>query len=611
MTEDVLISADRGVGRIRLNRPKALHALTTQMCEKMSEALLRWRTDSNIECVVIDHAVGRGFCAGGDVVMLAKSGAGDAHKAREFFFAEYRLNHLLFTYEKPTVAIMDGVTMGGGVGISQPCTFRVATENTRLAMPETGIGLFPDVGGGWYLSRLPGRVGQFMALTGARLNGSECAYLGLATHYVSSSAVEELVDRILKSPGRVQGALGAASEKPAEARISESAAQINRLFASDNLEEILTALEAEGSEWAEKELITLGTKSPLSCKVSLRLLAQGADRATFADEMRAEYALAGRVVRTHDFKEGVTALLIEKHNEPKWDPATPQGVTEAMLDDLFASLPPDQQWSPFPETATMTDYKTVLVETRGAVTLVTLNRPDALNALNSEVLEELIEVFAGYDSDDSQRCLVLTGSGEKAFAAGADIKEMQPQGFADMYASDFFAGWEKVTATRKPWIAAVNGFALGGGCEVAMMADFIIASENAKFGQPEIKLGVTPGMGGSQRLTWAIGKAKAMEMCLTGRMMGAAEAEVSGLVAKVVPADQLLDEAMKTAESIASMAPLAAIAAKEMVNAAFEMPLNQGIRFERRLFHGLFGTEDQKEGMTAFVEKRPGNWKGK
>src|SRR6187455_2063938 len=189
----------------------------------------------------------------------------------------------------------------------------------------------------------------------------------------------------------------------------------------------------------------------------------------------------------------------------------------------------------------MTDYTTVLVEKRGAVTLVTLNRPEALNALNNEVLKELIDVFGAYDSDDSQRCLVLTGS-EKAFAAGADIKEMSNQGFADMYSSDFFAGWEKVTATRKPWIAAVNGFALGGGCEVAMMADVIIASENAKFGQPEIKLGVTPGMGGSQRLTHAIGKAKAMEMCLTGRMMEAAEAERSGLVAKVVPADDLLDE---------------------------------------------------------------------
>ena len=258
----------------------------------------------------------------------------------------------------------------------------------------------------------------------------------------------------------------------------------------------------------------------------------------------------------------------------------------------------------------MAEYQTILVEQRDAVTLVTLNRPQALNALNSEVLRELIAAFAAYDSDASQRCLVLTGS-EKAFAAGADIKEMQDQRFADMYGGNFFAGWEQVTATRKPWIAAVSGYALGGGCEVAMMADFIIAADSAKFGQPEIKLGVTPGMGGSQRLAAAVGKAKAMEMCLTGRMMDAAEAERSGLVAKVVPAGELVDEALKTATAIASMPPLAAIATKEMVNAAFELPLAQGIRFERRLFHGLFGTEDQKEGMAAFVEKRRGNWTGR
>lgn len=255
-------------------------------------------------------------------------------------------------------------------------------------------------------------------------------------------------------------------------------------------------------------------------------------------------------------------------------------------------------------------YETILVETRGAVTLVTLNRPQALNALNSQVLADLIAAFATYDADPAQRCLVLTGS-EKAFAAGADIKEMSGQSFADMYGGDFFAGYDRVTATRKPWIAAVAGYALGGGCELAMMADFIIAADSAKFGQPEIKLAVTPGMGGSQRLTRAVGKAKAMDMCLTGRMMDAAEAESAGLVARVVPAADLVAEAMKAAETIAGMAPLAAIAAKEMVNAAFETTLTQGVQFERRLFHGLFGTADQKEGMTAFVEKRPGNWTGK
>jgi enoyl-CoA hydratase len=255
-------------------------------------------------------------------------------------------------------------------------------------------------------------------------------------------------------------------------------------------------------------------------------------------------------------------------------------------------------------------YETLLVEQRGAVTLITLNRPQALNALNSQVLADLIAALAAFDADPSQGCAVLTGS-EKAFAAGADIKEMATQSFADMYGGNFFAGYDRVTATRKPIIAAVAGYALGGGCELAMMCDFIIAGDNAKFGQPEIKLAVTPGMGGSQRMARAIGKAKTMDMCLTGRMMDATEAEQSGLVARVVPFADLVEEAVKAAATIAGMAPLATLAVKEMVNAAFETTLQQGVVFERRLFHGLFGSEDQTEGMAAFVEKRPGNWTGR
>ncbi len=255
-------------------------------------------------------------------------------------------------------------------------------------------------------------------------------------------------------------------------------------------------------------------------------------------------------------------------------------------------------------------YETILVDHKGPVNLITLNRPQALNALNSQVLADLLDAFAAYEADDGQRCAVLTGS-EKAFAAGADIKEMSGQGFADMFGQNFFGGYERITATRKPWIAAVAGYALGGGCELAMMADFIIAADTARFGQPEIKLAVTPGMGGSQRLTRAVGKAKAMELCLTGRMMDAEEAERAGLVARIVPAAELLADALKTAEAIAGMAPLAVLANKEMVNAAFETTLQQGVNFERRLFHGLFGTLDQKEGMAAFVEKRPGKWTGK
>ncbi len=353
MTDDVLISVDRGVGRLRLNRPKAIHALTTQMCEAMSQALLRWRTDPGVEVVLLDHAEGRGFCAGGDVVMLARSGNTDAEEAKRFFWAEYRLNHLLFTYSKPTVAVMDGITMGGGVGVSLPCTYRIATENTRLAMPETSIGLFPDVGGGWYLSRLPGRVGQFMALTGARLDGADCRYLNLATHYVEQSDLAELIERMMKAPARVQGALGAASISPPDAKIEPILPLVTKLFASNRLEDVLAALDADESEWAESELATLKSKSPLSCKVSLRLLAEGADRATFAEEMRAEYALAGRVVRTHDFREGVRALLIDKTGDPQWDPPSPEQVTDEMLDVLFAPLPATEEWTPYPEPETV------------------------------------------------------------------------------------------------------------------------------------------------------------------------------------------------------------------------------------------------------------------
>jgi enoyl-CoA hydratase len=351
VTSDVLLSVDGPLGRIRLNRPKAIHALTQAMCEAISSALLAWRDEPAVEAVLIDHAEGRGFCAGGDVVALAQSGSADGAEAAAFFHAEYRLNHLLFTYPKPTVAIMDGITMGGGVGIALPCQVRVATEATRLAMPETGIGLFPDVGGGWYLSRLEGRVGQFMALTGARLDGAECKYLGLATHYVPQAALPDLLERLRASPGRAAGAAGTFAVTPPAARIEQNMADIARLFAPDTLEEVIAALEAEDSDWARSELATLRSKSPLSCKVSLRLLREGAERTSFEDEMRAEYALATRIVRTHDFVEGVRALLIDKDNAPNWQPAVPEAVLDDTVDQLFVELPPEERWTPFPEVA--------------------------------------------------------------------------------------------------------------------------------------------------------------------------------------------------------------------------------------------------------------------
>src|SRR5258708_4441251 len=250
------------------------------------------------------------------------------------------------------------------------------------------------------------------------------------------------------------------------------------------------------------------------------------------------------------------------------------------------------------------NYQTLVVETRNKVAVIRLNRPDVLNALNSKLKSELIAAVEAFEAEPNVHCIVLTGS-EKAFAAGADIAEMTGKSFADLQAEDFGAEWNRLALARKPIIAAVAGYALGGGCELAMLCDLIIAADNARFGQPEIKLGIIPGFGGTQRLARAVGKAKAMDLILTGRMMDAAEAERSGLVARVVPAARLMEEALKVAETIAAMSQPSLLAAKEAVNRSFETSLAEGVRFERRVFHALFATKDRKEGMTAFVEKRP------
>lgn len=249
-------------------------------------------------------------------------------------------------------------------------------------------------------------------------------------------------------------------------------------------------------------------------------------------------------------------------------------------------------------------YENILVETRGHVGLITLNRPKALNALSSPLMAELTDALDAFEADNNIRAMVLTGS-EKAFAAGADIKEMQDKSWSEAYMEDFItAGWERLTRCRKPVIAAVAGFALGGGCEVAMMCDFIIAADSAKFGQPEVNLGIPPGAGGTQRLTRFVGKSKSMDMCLTGRFMDAEEAERAGLVSRIVPAADLIEEAVKTADAIAAKSMAANMIIKESVNRAYETTLSEGVRFERRMFHSCFGSQHQKEGMAAFAEKR-------
>lgn len=346
MTDEVLFRREGVAGIISLNRPKAIHALTLAMCEAMIAQLTEWSGDDAVKVVLIEHAEGRGFCSGGDINLLRHSALNDGGvEGRRFFHDEYRLNHQLFTYDKPIVAFMDGITMGGGVGISQPARYRVATENTRYAMPETGIGLFPDVGGGWYLSRLDGRVGQFLALTGARFDGAECLWAGLATHYLPAEALADAKSRIAAGH-EIGGVLAALSTKAPEPKVAANAGAIRRHFAFDTLEQVLASLESDGSEWAAKELATLRTKSPQACKVSLRQLEESLALETFAQNMAMEYRIGSRVLVLPDFAEGVRAVIVDKDQNPRWHPATPEGVTEEMLDAIFAPLAPEEEWKP-------------------------------------------------------------------------------------------------------------------------------------------------------------------------------------------------------------------------------------------------------------------------
>jgi enoyl-CoA hydratase len=318
------------------------------MCEEMAAALIAWRSDPTVAAVVIDHAQDtRGFCAGGDVVAVRKSALGDGGAAgRAFFRAEYRLNHLLFTYPKPVIAFMDGVTMGGGVGIALPARYRIATQNTRFAMPEGAIGLFPDVGAGWYLPRLQGQIGKFLALTGAVLDGGECLWTGVATHYLPAERLAQAKARIAADPGALQVVLASYSVSLPAARLAGNTERINRLFAPDTLEGILAALSADPSEWAAKELRAVSAKCPTTAKVALRQFALSAGQPDFAAEMALEYRLAARMMLRHDFIEGVRAVLVDKDRAPTWDPGAPEDVNEAELDALFASLPPGEEWTP-------------------------------------------------------------------------------------------------------------------------------------------------------------------------------------------------------------------------------------------------------------------------
>jgi enoyl-CoA hydratase len=345
---EVVIRVEGEVGRITLNRPQALHALTTQMCREMIAALRAWREDPGVRLVMIDHAGERGFCAGGDIRTLAESGRGDGVLAREFFFTEYRLDHLLFGFPKHVVALMDGVVMGGGVGVARPARFRVGTERTVFAMPETGIGLFPDVGGSWYLSRMPDHIGLWLALTGARIKAADCELLGIITDYVDSAQLEDLKRAIVADPGRLETLLTEFEADAGRPSIADCQDEIAHAFSAESVEAILARLDAAPGAWSAEQARIIRSKSPTSLKVAFRQLQEGARAQSFTQIMEMEHRIAHRLTVGHDFLEGVRAVIVEKDNRPQWEPRRLEAVSAAAVDAIFAPLASDQEWTPLP-----------------------------------------------------------------------------------------------------------------------------------------------------------------------------------------------------------------------------------------------------------------------
>lgn len=346
---EVIIRTEGAVGRLTLNRPAAIGALTTDMCHRMTAALLDWENAPDIKLVMIDHAGDRGFCAGGDVRFLYDSiQAGDG-QALKFFHDEYQLDHLLFVLKKPAVVFMDGLVMGGGSGISMPCHYRVATENTVFAMPETGIGLFPDVGASRFLSRLPGKAGLYLALTGRRVKAADCLALGLATHFSPVSDLEVLKASIIAAPGNIGEILAERGGDPGPPPYGAVKQKVDRAFTAPGVEDILAHLSSD-PDWGEETARLIRSKSPTLQKVAFRQLAAGAGLVTYAEVLAMEYRMVSRIIAAHDFTEGVRAVIIDKDNAPDWRPGDLEAVTSEMLDAVFAPLPPDLEWKPLPET---------------------------------------------------------------------------------------------------------------------------------------------------------------------------------------------------------------------------------------------------------------------
>ena len=537
--------------------------------------------------------------------------SGEVSSSIAFWRDEYALNAAIARYPKPYVAIMDGIVLGGGIGLSAHGSHRVVTERSKLGLPETGIGFIPDVGATWLLSRAPGRLGAYLALTAGSIGAGDAIEVGLADRFVPSDRLPDLLVALESElPDEAIAAFAVAA--PAS-DLASARSWIDPAFSAVRVPEVLAALRSDPSnERAVATAAAVEAMSPIASAVSLEALARAAALPDLESALAQELRVSAHAIVTHDFAEGVRARVIDKDRTPRWRPALASEIDRAAVEAYFQPIRPlpghagrDRGETSNEHTGStgMTDYENILIERRGRVGIITLNRPKALNALNAALMRDVVAAVEEFDVDRGIGAIVLTGS-DRAFAAGADVKEMAPLSYQDAYLDGLLADWGRFTEVRTPIVAAVAGFALGGGCELAMMCDILIAADTAQFGQPEINLGVIPGMGGTQRLTRAVGKAKAMDLILTGRMMGAEEAERSGLVARVVPAEQLLGTAIDVASTIAEKSLPVAYAAKEAVNVAFESTLAEGVRFERRAFNATFALVDQKEGMAAFTEKR-------
>jgi enoyl-CoA hydratase/carnithine racemase len=615
----VLVHHSAGLAVLTLNRPRVLNTLNREMIRLLRGVLAEALAAEDVRLVLIEGAGARGFCAGGDLKELTQAvRESRVHLADQFFREEYALDLQIHQAPKPVVVLAHGITMGGGMGLAAGADIVVATAATRMAMPETRIGFFPDVGAtGWLFTKCPPGYPEYLALTGYELMGAECVRLGLATHLMAAErlpdlrlALETWAPQLPTERRRAAQILQtnlAAWAQPGPPPWPELDTFVQEHFAGkDSLQGIVATLTSCGPEsgLCREVLQRLCERSPTALAVTLHLLRANQGR-PLAEVYQRE-ALAAHFLISHpDYLEGIRARIIDKDDQPRWQPPS-----IAALGDPGGRILSQCARLSGPGTIIYAkgepmSYQTILYDYQDGIATITFNRPDKLNALNQEMLAEFKDALEQVRQDPEVRVLLLTGAG-RAFIAGADISAFLQ--FGPLEARQFAAVAHNIGFTLEalevPVIACVNGFALGGGLEMAMACDFIYAADTAKMGQPEINLGIIPGFGGTQRLSRLVGKGVAKEMVCTGRMVDAAEAKALGLAAQVFPADTFMDACRKVAQALAAKGRVSLRAAKQAIDRGFDLDLKNGCLLEVDAFALCFASPDAHEGAQAFLEKR-------